>query len=159
MSLQSELGYLKPFKHQVEETMLNIVHTGNLLVKEACRVLESFGLTDAQFNVLMILRYNAPDGRINQTKLGRMMLVNRSNITGLVDRMEKAGLVRRIPDPQDRRINQLEMTEQGGRIQEQAHRAYFSRIEEIMVGLTNDRQKSLSEMLERVRTGLRGKNS
>jgi DNA-binding MarR family transcriptional regulator len=159
MSLQSELGYLKPFKHPVEETMLNIVHTGNLLVKEACRVLGPFGLTDAQFNVLMILRYNSSDGRINQTSLGRKMLVNRSNITGLVDRMEKAGLVRRISDPGDRRVNQVQMTEQGSRVLEQAHRAYFSRIEEIMAGLSDARQKSLSEMLVKVRAGLRGQES
>ncbi|MEA2063376.1 MAG: MarR family transcriptional regulator [Gemmatimonadota bacterium] len=151
MSLRNELGYKKPFKHRVEETLLSIIHTGTLLSKEGDRLLRPFGLTDAQFNVLVLLKYHSVDGRINQTSLGKMLLVNRSNITGLVDRMEKAGLVRRISDPQDRRVNYVTMTDAGGRVLEKAHQAYLSRIEEVMSNLSAQDQETLSGILEKVR--------
>ncbi|MBN2289343.1 MAG: MarR family transcriptional regulator [Candidatus Glassbacteria bacterium] len=155
MSLWQELGYSRPFKQPVEETMLNIVHTGSLLVKEGYRVLRPFGLTDAQFNVLMLLRYNSVDGRINQTSLGRMMLVNRSNVTGLVDRMEKAGLVRRVPDPQDRRVNCVELTAAGLEAVSEAHAAYFDRLSHIMSTLSAAEREKLIVMLEKVRSRLK----
>ena len=88
MSLKNELGLPNPFSHKEHEAMLNIVVTGTLLTKEGEKILRPYGLTDAQFNILMLLKYQSPDGKINQTILGKMLLVNRSNITGLIDRME-----------------------------------------------------------------------
>jgi len=96
MGLQKELGLTNPFMHKGHETVLNIVLTGTLLAKEGNRILQPFGLTDAQFNVLMLLKYQASGGRINQTNLGNMMLVNRSNITGLIDQLDNSNDTRVI---------------------------------------------------------------
>ncbi len=154
MSLQDELGFRQPIENETNEAVLNIIFTGTLLAKEGQRVFRPFGLTLAQFNVLMLLKRQSVDGRINQTTLGKMMLVNRSNITGLVDRMEEAGLVRRTDDPEDRRVHYVEMTDAGGRVLEEGHKAYFSRIEEIMSALSGNEHKFLSSMLESVRMQL-----
>ncbi len=155
MSLQDELGFRQPIENEANEVVLNIIFTGTLLAKEGQRVFRPFGLTLAQFNVLMLLKRQSVDGRINQTTLGKMMLVNRSNITGLVDRMEEAGLVRRTDDPEDRRVHYVEMTETGDRVLEEVHKTYFSRIEEIMSVLSGNEHKFLSSMLESVRMQLR----
>ena len=159
MSLQQELGFKKPFQTQGHEALLNIVLTGSLLNKEGTRFFRPFGITEAQFNVLMILKYQSDQGRINQTSLGNMMLVNRSNVTGLVDRMEKAGLVRRIDDPQDRRVNLVEMTAQGATVLETAGKAYYARIEQLMEGMSSQEYALLSLTLEKIRARLnsRGK--
>ena len=155
MSLQNELGFIKPFKHQGHETVLNIVLTGSLLAKEGNRILRPFKLTEAQFNVLMLLKYQSVDGRINQTNLGNMMLVNRANITGLVDRMEEAGLVRRTADSEDRRVNYIEITDAGYQVLEKARKAYYSCLEEILAGLSCSDYSNLSKLLETVRENLR----
>jgi len=154
MSLQDELGFLQPIENKANEAVLNIILTGTLLAKEGQRVFRPLGLTLAQFNVLILLKHQSVDGRINQTTLGKMMLVNRSNITGLVDRMEQAGLVRRADDPEDRRVHYVEMTETGGQILEKAHKAYYSSIEKIMSALSGNERKFLSSMLESVRMQL-----
>ncbi|HUU28819.1 MAG TPA: MarR family transcriptional regulator [archaeon] len=161
MGLQNELGLLRSIKNQGHETVLNIVFTGTLLTKEGQKVLRPFGLTEAQFNVLILLKTQSVDGKINQTNLGNMLLVNRSNITGLVDRMEQAGLVRRIDDPEDRRVNYVEMTDAGSQALEKAQNAYFSRVDEVMSTLTEDEDRFLTRMLERVRIQLQnsGKNT
>lgn len=152
MSLVNELGLTKPFINKAHETLLNIVLTGSLLMKEGHKVLEPFGITEAQFNILMLLKHHCPDGHINQTELGRMLLVNRSNVTGLIDRMEQANLVRRLPDSDDRRVHQIEMTENGAEILEKSERVYYRRIEEIMSQLTSDQLDSLIDRLETLRS-------
>ena len=159
MSLKDELGLLKPFTHRAHETVLNIVLTGTLFVKEGTRILQPFGLTDAHFNVLMLLKHHTLDGRITQTELGNMLLVNRANITGLIDRMEKAGLVRRIPDPADRRVNYIEMTEEGIKALEKANKAYYERIQEIMSSLSDSDYTSLCSLLETIRDRMRNGKS
>ena len=151
MSIEHELGFLVPLDHVPHETLMNIVLTGQLLAKEGHRVLAPYGLTDAHFNVLMLLKYQSPGGRSNQSELGRMMLVNRSNITGLVDRMTKAGLVQRVADPDDRRVNYVEITEKGHTVLIKAHTAYYARIGEVMATLSEPECSQLCSLLERIR--------
>lgn len=156
MPLQEEIGLRKPLRHRGQETLLNIIVTSSILMGEAQRVLSGFGLTESQLNVLMMLLYQSEDGRLTQTQLSRMLVVKRSGITGLVDRMEKAGLVRRIPDPADRRVNLIEMTEQGRDLLDRAHGPYFRRIEEVASALTDEEHDNLNAILERVRRQVRG---
>ncbi len=155
MSLQHELGLSKPFSHREHEAVLNVVFTGSLLVKEGNRLLQPFGITDVQFNVLMLLHEQSAEGRINQTTLGNMLLVNRSNITGLIDRMEEAGFVRRIANPGDRRVNYVEMTEAGRKLVKRVHDTYYSRIREIMSDLSKAECNLLCRIMERIRDHLK----
>jgi DNA-binding MarR family transcriptional regulator len=155
MSLQHELGFRNPFQNRAHEALLNVVLTGTLLAKEGDRVLRSFGLTDAQFNVLMLLKYQSNGGEINQTILGNMLLVNRSNVTGLIDRLEQAGWVKRTADSSDRRVNQVKLTSDGEHVLERAEKAYSVRVNEIMASLSSEEDIHLCSMLERVRKRLR----
>lgn len=158
MSLQHELSLPNPFSHKAQEAMFNIVVTGTLLVKEGEKILRPFGLTDAQFNILMLLKYQSDDGRINQTRLGEMLLVNRSNITGLVDRMEKASLVIRTSDLSDRRIKYIEMTDKGREILKKTHTMYHKRLDDVMSSLSDSESGSLCSILKTVRRRLNNRD-
>ena len=96
MSLKEELKLKKGFDIVEHEALLNIYYTASLLKKRADVFFKTFGLTDVQFNVMMLLHYHSgtQDG-LSQAQLSDMMLVNRANITTLIDRMEKASLVMR----------------------------------------------------------------
>ena len=74
MGLKEDLGFSKPIEERTHEAVLNVVVTGEMLRKEATRVLRRFGLTGAQYNVLSLLRHQSPDGSVNQTRLGRMLV-------------------------------------------------------------------------------------
>ena len=156
MSLEHELGLPNPLKNRPQEALLNVVLTGTLLAKEGDRLLRPLGLTDAQLNILMLLKYQSDGGKLNQTRLGRMLLVNRANVTGLVDRMEQAGWVERTPDAEDRRVKQVRLTAAGRRVLERAGKVYFARVEEVMGVLSSNEHRALCRMLERVRDHLRG---
>ena len=155
MSLQKELGLKKPFTNVAHEAVLNIVLTGSMLVKEGYHILKPFGLTDTQFNVLMLLNEQTAGGKISQTRLGDMMLVNRSNITGIIDRMEQSGLVRRTANSDDRRVNDIELTDAGKELLKKAHDAYYKRIEEVMSVLSGPENSQLCTSLEAIREQVR----
>jgi DNA-binding MarR family transcriptional regulator len=155
MALSDELGFLQPIETRAHEAVLSIFVTASLLGKEAERVLQGFGLTQAQFDILMLLRYQTADGSADQTTLGRMLVVNRSNVTGLVDRMERDGLVTRAGDPADRRVNRVRMTPAGARLLGKAEQAYAARTREVVACLTPANLATLCRLLESVRTALR----
>ncbi|HPA48442.1 MAG TPA: MarR family transcriptional regulator, partial [bacterium] len=92
---------------------------------------------------------------LNQTTLGRMLLVNRSNITGLTDRLEQAGLVQRVMDATDRRVNRVRLTQEGRSVLDRSEQAYFARVKEIMGTLSEKENAQLNTFLERVRKQLR----
>ncbi len=150
MSLHQELGWPRPIINRAHEALMNIAVTGDLLEKEANRVLAPFGITEAQFNVLMLLVYQS-EGDMTQTRIGEMLLVNRSNVTGLIDRMEKAGWVRRTSIEVDRRVKFIEITPEGKALLGKAHQAYYARVEEIMSDLSGADWTCLSELTERIR--------
>jgi DNA-binding MarR family transcriptional regulator len=155
MALSDELGFRRPIETRAHEAVLSIFVTASVLGKEADRVLQAFGLTQAQFDILMLLRYQTADGSADQTTLGRMLVVNRSNVTGLVDRMERDGLVTRVGDPADRRVKRVRMTPAGARLLERAEQAYAARTRKVVAGLAPAELAALCRSLEAVRTALR----
>jgi len=159
MGLKEDLGFSRPIEKRAHEAALSVVVTGEMLRKEATRVLRRFGLTGAQYNVLSLLRYQSADGSLNQTRLGRMLVVNRSNVTGLIDRMEEAGWVSRSARAKDRRVKQVALTAEGRKLQERAEVAYEGRLTEVMADLSDAKCRALCGMLEKARARLRGVGS
>ncbi len=152
MSLQDELHLRKPISLLAHEALLNTYYSASRLRKKAGEFLRPFGLTDVQFNLMMLLHHQSgnQDG-LNQAQLSNMMLVNRANITAIIDRMEKARLVIRTPMPDDRRYNVIKLTKRGIKLLDEIEPLYAEEVERIMAVLVKNEQKKLIVMLERVR--------
>ena len=156
MGLEQELGLRRGLKVLEHEAILNIYYTASLIKKRADEFFRTFGLTDVQFNVMMLLIYQSGrEGGLSQAQLSDMMLVNRANITSLIDRMEKAELVVRTAT-KDRRYNIVKLTESGKKLFEKVEPLYASQIKKTMSGLSEAEQKKLKQMLEKVRHRLKG---
>ncbi len=91
-----------------------VVTAADALLRESQRLFRPHGLTAAQFNVLNVLA-GRPAG-LSQRELGDLLVVDRSNVTGLLDRMGEAGWVRRSDDAADRRIYRVTLTPAGRRL-------------------------------------------
>lgn len=163
MSLEFELCLRRPFTLLAHEALLNIYYSASCLKKKAGEFLRPFGLTDVQFNLMMLLKYQSElDQGLSQAQLSSMMLVNRANITSLIDRMEKADLVIRTPAPTDRRSNIVKLTGRGRELLAQIEPLYTKEVKRIMAALKLNEQKTVIEMLERIRgnvSGLNGNNT
>jgi len=80
-----------------------------------------YGLSAIQAKVLLLLQ---PDGAMTMRTLAGQLQYDASNLTGVVDRLEEAGAVRRQPHPSDRRAKGVLLTDEGQRIR----RAFWERL-------------------------------
>ncbi len=76
------------------------------------RMQADHGLSLRWYDVLLQLS-NAPGGRLTMRDLGQAVVISKSGLTGLVDRMERTGLVERTGDPGDRRVIHVTLTPAG----------------------------------------------
>src|SRR5690242_2851839 len=110
--LQHELKKKRPFESPEEEATLNIVRTSDQLQIRFARLLREFGLTSpTQYNVLRILRGEGKPLPILEVA-GRTITVV-PGITGLIDRLERAGLVNRVRCETDRRVIYVALADRG----------------------------------------------
>lgn len=75
------------------------------------QLLTPYGLTGSQFKILMLL-YHTPEVGLRQTDIEAKFSMTNPTVTGLVQKLESKGLVRRVPHPEDRRSKVLVLTEQ-----------------------------------------------
>ena len=155
MSLETELSMKKPVKLLAHKALLSTYFTASCLRKKAGHFLQPFGLTDVQFNLMMLLQHQSSPGEgLAQAQLSDMMLVNRANITSLIDRMEKAGLVARTSAPTDRRYNIIVLTSYGKKLLSRIEPIYIKEVQRIMDVLLGSEQKRLIGMLEKIRSNI-----
>ena len=156
LPLEKELNLNVPFTLKSHEALLNIYFTATCIRKYATEFLSQFDLTDVQLNLMMMLGHQSPKGGgLTQARLSEMMLVNRANITSLVDRMEKAGFVTRTTAEGDRRSNIIKLTEKGKNLLEKVEPLYAKEVRNIMSPLEGAEQQKLMDMLQKVRGNMR----
>ncbi len=154
-ALDRELGWRRGFIYPQHEGLLGIYFTGDLIRKRAREFFSGLGLTDVQFNVMKLIELQSGDANgLTQAELSRMLLVNRSNITSLIDRMERAGLVRRETVPNDRRIKLVTLTEKGRNSLLEIKDSYMEEVSRIMNALTEEELQSLVRVLGKIRKNL-----
>jgi DNA-binding MarR family transcriptional regulator len=101
--IQAELKQTRPIGSLEEEAFLNLARTSNALSQGIADLLRSHDLTPAQYNVLRILR-GAGEGGLNASDIAGRMISRDPDVTRLVDRLEKRGLVDRWRCSEDRRV-------------------------------------------------------
>ena len=150
MGLAEELGFDGPIQTVEHESLLNIIYTGTLISWASFRYFQGSGLTDAQFNVLVQLK-NAGGRSLSQSTLGRRLVVNKADMTGIIDRLERAGLVVRRPHPDDRRVHMVAMTDKGGRTVDDLEPGYLDGVRQVMALIPEKDLRGLNRALETVR--------
>lgn len=114
-ALQNEIRQAKPFDSSEEAAYLNVVRTASVLSEGVAEALKANGLTPTQYNVLRILRGAGAAG-LSCGEVGERMVTRDSDITRLLDRMEKIGLIVRERSTEDRRVVTTRITEEGLRL-------------------------------------------
>ena len=153
MSLDVELGLRVEIRPLGREALMNVYYTALCIRKRAEDLLRPMGLSDVQLNVLLILAEQAGEDGLSQSRISEMLLVNRANVTSLVDRMERDGLVERRK-ASDRRVKMVCLTELGRGVLERVRPVYMREISESAT-LDEDEQRELIRLLEKVRAGIR----
>jgi DNA-binding MarR family transcriptional regulator len=112
----------------------------NAVYAESAR---EYGLTVQQGQLLCVLM-GRPYG---MGDLGATLGLEKSSLTGLADRAVRRGLVRREPDPDDRRAVQVVLTEEGRELAEDFYAATCRRVDELAAGLSTQNRDRLATLL------------
>jgi len=115
---------------------------------------EAEGLPVTWFDVLVQLR-EAPDNQLRIQELGERLALTVSGLSRRISRMEQAGLVKRMPCPEDRRGVLVVLTEEGHRRYRRALPVHLRGVERLFLRHLDDQSaQTLQEFLERVLAGL-----
>lgn len=118
------------------------------LGREQEKTFAEFGLTDAGFDVLATLRRSGPPHCLSPGALMDTMMVTSGTMTSRIDQLEKAGLVRREENPQDRRGRNISLTEKGFALIDAAVAAHVRNQARLVAALSADERSDLDARLK-----------
>jgi DNA-binding MarR family transcriptional regulator len=127
------------------------------LMKELdAELVAEHGLSLSSYEVLLFLA-GRPDGRMRMSELADSVLLSRSGLSRLVDRLERSGLVRREADEADARGLHAAITKDGRRLFNRARVTHLAGVRERFLGqLSDDEKESLASLWDRLRPGSAG---
>lgn len=124
-----------------------IAKLARYLERSMTDTLAQFGLSYGEFRLLAALRKGGPPYRQSPGRLAEALGLSASAMTNRLDRLERAGVVRRLPDPADRRALKIEPTEDGWRIWEEIIAAQAEKETHIASALGRDEKRRLNDLL------------
>jgi len=133
--------------------VFNLMRTQKCLGPRVDAGLRTQRMTAAQFNTLLVLQSAGPEG-LRMGEIGERLVVTKANVTGLVDRLERHGLVAR-GDQQDRRATAVSLTHEGRSVLKDALPHYSQLAAQLTAGLTEREKRSLVRLLSKLRRELR----
>ena len=147
--LQTELKKKGAFVSREQEVLLNLARTFDQLSIRLERLIQSHGLTGSQYNVLRILRGEGTPLPMNE--IARRTVQVLPGITGLVDRLEVAGLVNRERSAEDRRVIFLSITERALAVLADLDIPLPALEKKLLDVLSRDEQREMIRLLEKIR--------
>lgn len=152
MTLQRELKKKKPFDVPEQEALLNLLRTADQLQIRFARLFRRFGLTPQQYNILRILRGEGKPLPI--LEIASRMITVVPGITGLIDRLEAAGLVHRKRCEEDRRVVYACITERATALLADIDRPLIELHKELLGHMDRADLEQMSRLLEKARESL-----
>jgi DNA-binding MarR family transcriptional regulator len=125
--------------------VLQVLATAKALEKAGQRIFKPHGLTVAQFNVLNLL--SDPEEGMRASDLADALIVDRSNVTGLLKRMNSAGYLIELANPNDGRQRIVTLSAKGRRLWKQTHTEYQQALDAIESKLTVADRRAAAKVL------------
>ena len=132
------------------DLVVQTLRTTNVLLRESRRLFRELGVTEVQFNILNVLAQ--ADAGLTQRELSDILVVDRSNVTGLLDRMESLGWIRRDEVPGDRRAWAVSLTAAGRRLWSKAYPLYERAMLTVVKSIGPERARTTLAVLRQLET-------
>jgi DNA-binding MarR family transcriptional regulator len=142
---------------RASDCVINLWRTHTMISEEMGRALRPFDLTLTGFRVVMMLR--VAGGTLAPAEIADRLGSARATVTGVLDSLEKRGLVRRLPHPDDRRRLHVQMTDDAGALLERLLPTYFAHERDVVGALGAADQERLVELLGEIQRDLYGRRS
>jgi DNA-binding MarR family transcriptional regulator len=150
--LQHELKKKRPFASLDQEVLLNILRTNDQFQIRLERLFRQFGLTSSQYNVLRILRGEGDSLPITEIASRTVTVV--PGMTGLIDRLETAEMVRRDRSAEDRRVIYVEITPKALEVLAKLDKPLMELHAQMVGGLNDTEKRDIVRLMEKLRSSL-----
>ena len=148
--LRTELKQRRPFKSRAQEAYLSIQRTAAVLEHAFEAALRPSGITATQYNVLRILRGAEPEG-LCRNEIGERLVRRVPDVTRLLDRLERMGLIARARGARDRRYVTTRITTAGLKVLDELEGVIDDIHARQFAGLDDGRLATLVEWLGTLR--------
>lgn len=109
-----------------------------------------YGVSVPEADVLFTLRRSGPPYRLSPTAIADALLVPTGTMTNRLDRLERQGLIERVPHPTDRRSMEVELTDHGRRVVDDAVTRHVANEEEMLAPLSERERATLDRLTARL---------
>jgi DNA-binding MarR family transcriptional regulator len=145
----------------VDVTPIGVIGRVSRLARELERRVEAVqvahGLDGGWYDVLATLRRSGPPYRLRASDFAASLMLTSSGTTKRLDRLERAGLIAREPDPDDRRGVLIALTAKGREAVDGALVAHMENEQALLSGLTRAEQRQLADLLRKLQLSLGGR--
>jgi DNA-binding MarR family transcriptional regulator len=124
------------------------------LEQELERVYREHGLENGWHDVLATLRRHGPPYQLRPSEFSDTLMLTSSGTTKRLDRLERAGLITRAPDPQDRRGVLIALTPAGLELIDAVMEAHLANERRLLDALSEPERKRLADLLRKLQLGL-----
>lgn len=139
---------------QVEGVVSRVGAIEKHVSKAFDETLARHGLTHAEYRMLLRLATRSADNRMSAGDLSRALLLSSGAMTNRIDRLEKVGLLRRLPDPRDRRGVLVELTDAGRELIDDAVVEQAAKEIDVLGALSSKELATLNGLLRKVLSSL-----
>jgi DNA-binding MarR family transcriptional regulator len=149
--LREELKQKRPFRSLEEEVVVNVIRTAEYVGSRGAEVFKRADLTPTQYNALRILRGAGEEG-LSCREIGDRMVTKDSDVTRLLDRLERRGLISRERPAQNRRLVLTRITAEGLRLLAELDGPVAESHRRLVGHLGKTRLATLNRLLDALRT-------
>jgi DNA-binding MarR family transcriptional regulator len=150
-----EIRQTKPFRSLQEQLVINLMRTTRAVEEGWIQYLKrTAGISPSQYNILRILRGARPKA-VKISDISDRMITRDPDVTRLVDRLIRQGLVRRERDTDDRRVVLVEVTAAGLALLSRLDGPAGEYTDSAMAGLKPQQLRTLDTLLNEIRAGIR----
>lgn len=138
------------FSNSYHKAIINLNYTGNWLRDEQTKIFKQFDLLPQHYNVLRIIRGSMPKP-IAPKNIKEVLVDKASDLTRIIDKLEKKGYVKRNLCPSNRRQMDISITEKGLQLIEDLNEPFENFTASIQKNFTEEQAEQLSNLLDQLR--------
>ena len=132
-----------------QDAIVRILRAREFLYAGLADLLKRYGLTEPQYNVLRILRGAGPDG-LPCLEIGRRLITRVPDVTRLLDRLEKEGLVSRVRNKEDRRVVKTTITSKGLKLLRKIDKPFAELHKSLFSNLSVNEISDLTRIIDKI---------
>ncbi|EMI53871.1 MarR family winged helix-turn-helix transcriptional regulator [Rhodopirellula sallentina] len=128
------------------------IRIADVMKRELKEMLRPYGLEVWEFDVLASLRWGGSEEGMTPKELMEVVMASSGTMTHRIDRLEKAGFVKRVPNPDDRRSVRIQLAKRGIEVVEKSLTEHIASADNAVSELSQREQQQTARVLKKILT-------